>query len=259
MITVCTLALYFNVFDDYPIVVAANRDEHYDRPSAPPELGAGRPVVLAGKDLVAGGTWLGVNEHGLLAGILNRRVNQEPMNKNSFRSRGLLCLDLLALESAAHAAVYLQEHQGAIYQPFTLVLADAAGAWTASNFEDGMQTANLNRGLHVFSNTGAHDEGSEKNSRAYALFDAASAAESKGKPTQAGGWVTRLAKVLSDHNAGGNSDDPREALCVHGELSGTVSASILLYSRKERQFHTFYCPGSPCRNSFIECQHIAIR
>ena len=81
--------------DRYPVIIAANRDEHYDRPSAPPALWSTRPKILAGKDLLAGGTWLGVNEHGLLVGILNRRSNSEPDPLTQTRSRGLLCLDLL--------------------------------------------------------------------------------------------------------------------------------------------------------------------
>lgn len=257
--TVCTLALYFNVFDDYPMIVAANRDEHYDRPSAPAARSGRNPVILAGRDLVAGGTWLGVNDHGLLVGILNRRVNQEQTNKSGFRSRGLLCLDLLNLKSAARAAAYLQRRQEAIYQPFTLVLADQTDAWTVANFERRIQIARLDRGLHVFSNTGAHDERFEKSSRAYALFNEVSAKELDGNRTRADGWVARLAKVLSDHNVGGNSDDPRDAICVHGELSGTVSSSVLLYSGAEKQFLMFYCPAPPCRKSFAEPLAITVR
>src|SRR5258706_13330667 len=74
-LVVCTLALYFHCFASYPVIVAANRDEHYDRPTAPPALLNDEPAMIAGKDLRAGGTWLGVNEYGLAVGILNRRIN----------------------------------------------------------------------------------------------------------------------------------------------------------------------------------------
>jgi uncharacterized protein with NRDE domain len=96
----CTLAIFYNVFDGYPLLVAANRDERYDRPAMPPALIAADPKILAGKDLSAGGTWLGVNEYGLLVGILNRRLNREVSARLQVRSRGLLCLDLLRLRSA---------------------------------------------------------------------------------------------------------------------------------------------------------------
>ena len=100
----CTLALYFQCFDRYPLLVAANRDEHFDRPSAPPSLLNNRPKLIAGKDLSAGGTWLGVNEFGLMAGILNRRINNGvALPATVARSPGLLCLELLQLPSVAAA------------------------------------------------------------------------------------------------------------------------------------------------------------
>lgn len=253
----CTLALYFKVFEDYPIIVAANRDERYDRPSdAPGEIGR-NPVIVAGRDLLAGGTWLGVNQYGLLVGILNRRSNNNEHKTNDFRSRGLLCLDLLGFKSAAYAEANLHEGCEAVYQPFTLVFADGTEAWTAANFEQGMQTAKLEPGLHVFSNAGAHDERSEKHTRAYDLFNDRSARVAEhSEPTV--DWLARLKKVLSDHNPGGNSADPRDAICVHGELSGTVSSSIIVCSRAQKEFKAFYCPGPPCRNSFGESLQVPI-
>ena len=116
----CTLALYYKTFDEYPLVVAANRDEHYDRPSAPPALLNTKTEIIAGRDLRAGGTWLGVNEHGLLAGILNRRSDGEPEPRPATRSRGLLCLDILAFKSAADARAFVGTGPDD-YQPFTLL------------------------------------------------------------------------------------------------------------------------------------------
>jgi uncharacterized protein with NRDE domain len=81
----CTLALYFKVFTGYSVVVAANRDEHYERPSAPPSIIGGSPTIVAGRDLRAGGTWLGINEYGLLVGILNRRQQPGPVAHGAYR------------------------------------------------------------------------------------------------------------------------------------------------------------------------------
>ena len=72
------------------LVVAANRDEFYGRPSAPPsEI---EPGVVAGRDLVAGGTWLGMNRHGLFVAVTNRNA---PVRTADARSRGLLALEAL--------------------------------------------------------------------------------------------------------------------------------------------------------------------
>lgn len=73
-----------------PLTVAANRDEYLGRPSAPPsEI---EPGVIAGKDLQAGGTWMGVNRHGLFVAITNRRA---PSRTPESPSRGLLALEAL--------------------------------------------------------------------------------------------------------------------------------------------------------------------
>jgi uncharacterized protein with NRDE domain len=248
---VCTLALYFRVFDDYPLVVAANRDEHYDRPSASPALLPSTPKVFAGKDLRAGGTWLGVNEYGLLAGILNRRSNGDQSPPSTSRSRGLLCLDLLKLGSAAEACSSLNGQERDFYQPFTLAFADQSEAWVAFNTGSKIETMRLEEGLHVFSSTATHNERSEKKERAYALFSAL-VPDLTAKSEDISSWIYILAKVLSDHTAGSNAGDRREAICVHSDVSGTVSSSILIYSRSERRFQTFFCAGPPCRNSFGE-------
>src|SRR5262249_37650477 len=64
----CTLAIYFKMTDDYPVVIAANRDEYLDRPAAKPTVLCDRPHIVGGKDLRAGGTWLGINEYGVVCG-----------------------------------------------------------------------------------------------------------------------------------------------------------------------------------------------
>ena len=247
----CTLALYFRVFDDYPLVVAANRDEHYDRPSTPPALLPSIPKVLAGKDLRVGGTWLGVNEYGVLAGILNRRANGDQSLPSSTRSRGLLCLDSLKFRSAAEACRSLNGQAQDFYQPFSLVFADGNEAWVAVNRDGNIDTQRLGDGLHVFSSAAAHDERSEKKERAYALFSAL-VPDLTRKSADISTWTSIFAKVLSDHTAGASAGDRREAICVYNDVAGTVSSSILIYSRSARRFHTFFCAGPPCQNSFGE-------
>ena len=69
---VCTLVVAWRVFETAPVCVAANRDESFDRPAAPPSVREGDPAVLAPRDERAGGTWLGYNEAGVLAAITNR-------------------------------------------------------------------------------------------------------------------------------------------------------------------------------------------
>ena len=249
-LSVCTLALYFQASKDFPLIVAANRDEHYDRPSVPPAVLKINPRVLAGQDIRAGGTWLGVNQHGVLAAVLNRRSDASGNAAAPTRSRGLLCLDVLTHKSAAAARKFLTAHREP-YQPFTLVFADSSRACFACNAAGHIRIVELSHGLHVFSNADTHDEYSEKRQRAYALFGAISA-ERQPLSASASSWIGVFKKVLSDHMSGNGVNDPRDAVCVHGDVSGTVSSTIIVFSALARQFRTFYCAGAPCRNDFSE-------
>jgi uncharacterized protein with NRDE domain len=83
----CVLAM---LLEPGRLLVAANRDERVDRPSAPPaEV---EPGVVAGRDLLAGGTWLGVNSHGLFVALTNRKI---PASTPDAPSRGLLAREAL--------------------------------------------------------------------------------------------------------------------------------------------------------------------
>jgi uncharacterized protein with NRDE domain len=253
---VCTLALYFQVSDDYPVIVAANRDEHFTRPSAPPLLLATDPPIVGGKDLVSGGTWLGVNADGLLVGVINRRPPKQQTALADVRSRGLLCLDLLHLKDTAQCLTFLSAHKEERYQPFTLLFCDRHSAYVSANVSETIRSMQLTPGLHVFSNTMIHDERTEKMDRAYTLF--AGLLNDKELPATPPDWILPLGKVLSDHSLG-NRDEPREAICVHGESSGTVSSSIIFYSARESRFRTFFCSGPPCQNSFSERLRVKVR
>jgi uncharacterized protein with NRDE domain len=249
---VCTLALYFRVLEDYPLIVAANRDEHYDRPSSAPAVIASNPKIVAGKDLRAGGTWLGVNEHGFLAAVLNRRSDDEQPPPPRSRSRGLLCLDLLNHGSAAQARASLEHERQNLYQPFTLVFSDHDEAYAAFNLEKKIEIMPLHPGLHVFSSAAKHNERSEKKERAYTLFSSLLPALKKNI-ANVSLWTATFSPVLSDHAMGnGNGGNSNEAICVHHDVSGTVSSSIIIYCRRERRFRTFYCAGPPCQNAFTE-------
>ena len=236
------------MFEDFPLVLAANRDEHFDRPSAPPARIASEPKIIAGIDLRAGGTWLGVNDRGVVAGILNRRLNGE-IQPGDLRSRGQLCQDLLKFRSPAEAQGYLENHR-LRYNPFTAVVADGRHALVTYNDSDGtIIVMPLEPGLHVFSSAAQFDARSAKADRAYSLF-ARSARESEPARRNSTDAIASLQPVLADHSSLPGSHDPADAICVHRESSGTVSSSILRFDKKLSRFECFYCDGPPCRNQF---------
>src|SRR5262249_9224945 len=100
MLTMCLLAIFFRIAEDAPLIVGANREEAYARGGEPPQLLDGPCRAVGGRDPVAGGTWLAVNEHGVVIAVTNRPKMQLPAAP---RSRGLLARDLLACTTAAAA------------------------------------------------------------------------------------------------------------------------------------------------------------
>ena len=245
---VCTLAVYFRAFDDFPLIIAANRDEHYDRPSAAPSLLPTTPKIVSGRDLRAGGTWLGCNARGVVVGILNRHLNDDPPLLPSARSRGALCRDLLMQNSATEATELLRGHR-IRYNPFTVLFADPHAAYVAHNEDQAILNQRLDAGLHVFSSAADFELHSSKARRAEALF-----AEVKNRVPLLGfdlsASIKMLQAVLADHSLPPGSTNPGDAICVHRETSGTVSSSILFFSQSRSRFESYYCKGPPCRNSF---------
>ena len=253
----CTLALYFKVFSGYSMVVAANRDEHYDRPSAPPSIIGGSPTIVAGRDLRAGGTWLGINEYGLIVGILNRRQQPGSVAHVAYRSRGLLCLELLRLRQVAELDQVFLDLAPGDYQPFTVVCADTDRACVAYNTDQTIKRIELSDGLHIFSNSFEFGAPSEKVDRVYQLFLKLS--EDCDRQFSAGAYLNGAAKALGDHALTDHLNDPRDAVCVHGDISGTVSSSIIFFSDAGRQFQMHYCAGAPGQNPFSLYSILGVR
>jgi uncharacterized protein with NRDE domain len=130
----CLLLFAWQAHPRHRLVVAANRDEVYERPAAPLSPWDDAPDVLAGRDLRAGGTWMGLTCDGRWAALTNVR---DPLNpRPATRSRGALVADYLTGPgSAAETAAHVHRQRDA-YDGFNLVLADAEAAWAVSTRAD---------------------------------------------------------------------------------------------------------------------------
>lgn len=133
----CTLAILRRPDHAWPVLIAANRDEMEGRPWRPPARHwPDRPEVMAGLDEEAGGTWLGLNDHGVVAGVLNRRGSLGPAPGS--RSRGELPLEALDHADAVEGATALGALDGHAYRSFNMVLADNRDAyWLRGHGPDG--------------------------------------------------------------------------------------------------------------------------
>ncbi|MGQ9427169.1 NRDE family protein [Gilvimarinus sp. F26214L] len=116
------ILLAYKAHSELPVVVAANRDERYDRPSRPAGFWPDHPELLAGMDLEAGGTWLGITRNGRFAAVTNFRAGQR--RAGTFRSRGELTREFLV--GGASPADYARDvvRRGADYQGFNLLLGN---------------------------------------------------------------------------------------------------------------------------------------
>lgn len=119
----CTLVILRRPGTAWPVLLAANRDEMAERPWAPPARHwSDRSEVVAGQDLLSGGSWLGVNDHGVVAAILNRYGSLGPAPGK--RSRGELVLEALDHADAREAAEALAAIESRAYRSFNAVVAD---------------------------------------------------------------------------------------------------------------------------------------
>ena len=145
----CLIAFGWKPASDLHLLVVANRDEFHGRPSAPLDSWPDQPDLLAGRDLEAKGTWLGVSRQGRLAAVTNVRLPTP--RAGGLRSRGDLAVNYLLDRSppAAHLAAL----QAALpqYGPCNLLLADADGASYAST-QPGIPAQSLAPGLYGLSN-----------------------------------------------------------------------------------------------------------
>ena len=132
----CTLAILRRPEHDWPVIIGANRDEMIDRPADPPgRHWPDRAEVVAGRDRLAGGSWLGLNDWGVAAAVLNRHGSLGPAA--GLRSRGELVLEALDHADAVAAARALGDLDPVAYRSFNLILADNRDAFWLRHAETG--------------------------------------------------------------------------------------------------------------------------
>jgi uncharacterized protein with NRDE domain len=148
----CTIVVLHGVRADFPTVIATNRDEFYGRAASGPVRLLEQPVTVGGRDLVKGGTWMGVTRDGLFVGVTNQRTVVPP--DPSKRSRGELVMDALRLGERGAIARMLRGLDGRDYNAFNLLWGDAQALFAAYAREDSqeLEIERVPNGLHVLPN-----------------------------------------------------------------------------------------------------------
>lgn len=145
------MCLVLFALDAHPtqrLVVLANRDEFYARPTAPSSWWSDAPNVLAGRDLEAGGTWMGVTRSGRWTAVTN--VRDPASLRESARSRGELTRDFLMSDTPPHAYASHVFRQRDVYNGFNLLVGDLQETWIVSTRLP--EPRPLNAGVYGLSN-----------------------------------------------------------------------------------------------------------
>src|SRR5438445_726831 len=144
----CLIVLAWRTHPRYRLIVAANRDEYFGRPTAPAAFWDDHPGVLAGRDLEAGGTWLGITPQGRFAALTNYRNPAD--QKTGAPSRGALVSDFLTGSTGPGEYVREIEKRARDYNGFSLLAGDTVSMYFFSN--RGGHAARVEPGVHGLSN-----------------------------------------------------------------------------------------------------------
>lgn len=239
----CLILTALNAHPDYRLVVAANRDEFYERPTAPLSIWDDARGVIAGRDLRGGGTWMGVTADGRFAAVTNYRDGRAKANPGA-ASRGLLVADYLATRVGPDD--YVQQIEPVAYDGYNLLVGDLDSIHYATN--RGESPKRLEPGIHGLSNALLNTEwpkvAAGKQALADALESSTGAAELETRLLQALADGSQAeADRLPDTGVGLELERLLSAIHIQSPAYGTRSSSVLIAQRDgrvsivERQTH----------------------
>lgn len=207
--------------------------------------------MVAGLDVVGGGSWLGLNDHGLVAAVLNREGELGP--RADKRSRGELVLEALDHAEASAAAGALADLHPDAYRPFNLVLADPRDAYWLRHGGDGeIRVHPIPTGLHMLTAGELDDPAQARISRFLPQFRAV--AEPDPASGDWAGWVALLRRRDVEPRQVSTASMNLQGLRVDGEDFGTVASSLIAvpaYPGFNRRPIFLHADGAPDEASFV--------
>jgi len=245
----CTLVFALDVLGAHTVLLATNRDEDPARPSEPPQVLGRDPLVVGGRDVTGGGTWLALRPGAAAAGeaapspavamLLNRR--DPTPGKSGRRSRGLLTLDVAAAPDPRARA--LAEAEIGHYAPCSLVWLSPGGSWHLSIRAGHAPTLDpIAPGWHAITHFELDDPSDPRASWALTRL-------SGRKPATRDDAEARLTSIVASHGGGS-----APAFCLHDGRAPTVSAAMLWLAPGEVSYR--HAPGRPCVTAFEDWTHL---
>jgi uncharacterized protein with NRDE domain len=262
----CLLVVVSRLDPGAPLVVGANRDERLERPAtAMTVLHDAGPRIVGGRDEIAGGTWLAVNAHGVVAGLTNRPSPDGPLPAR--RSRGELPLALAQHREAASAVEeFVTRFRPSQYNPAWLLVGDRTSLYAldmTGGDGDVPTVEALGPGVHILENNPLH-AGSPKEAHVRARLGNVATLEGEA-------LIGRMHAVLVDHSVPdtvtvstavptavpttGSAPRPVATLaaCVHTDDYGTRSSTIVSVPAVAASFpRVLVADGHPCTSAFVD-------
>jgi uncharacterized protein with NRDE domain len=249
----CLILFSFNTQPGFRLILAANRDEFYARPTRPLSVWTDFPEVYGGRDLKEGGTWLGISRRGRLAALTNFRDPAHQLLQAP--SRGLLINSFLTGDAPPADHLEQLQKNAHRYNGFNLLASDQTGIWYCSNRGNGI--LKLQPGFYGLSNH---------------LIDTEWPKVSQGKKrlkillNRRGGWDTEdLFTLLADRTVAADRDLPDTGVGLEWERTlsplfitspnyGTRSSTVLLIetSGKVTLLERSFAAGNPFGDSVGE-------
>ncbi|MGM0381504.1 MAG: NRDE family protein [bacterium] len=238
MIKICFVTGWLNRRKCVPLIIAANRDEEYDRGGEEPKLREGENYsFIAPRDPRAGGTWIGINSSGVLAALTN---NSGASSESAPLSRGRIVADILKKsETASEATKLLEKIEPDKYRDFSLVTVDPEQILYFSSEHNSTAVDKQTEGSFFLSNRATFELFSP---REVVKFPWGSHS-GEAKPERLRG---RLQNFCRQHR----SIRTHGELCRHEDNFGTVSSSIILMDLTRRRLIYDFAAGAPCETTY---------
>lgn len=215
----CLIAIAHRPGAVFPLIVAANRDEDYDRPTVPAHFWEDAPYVIGGRDVLHGGSWLAITRRGRLAAVTNLRGSEKPPQG---RSRGELVGGFVTTSRAPILYSQSVAAEARQFAGFHLFAGQAGEALTQVSAGIARE---LEPGIHALSNAPAGETWPKVAAAERAMSEAL-------EDRSAGSVMTRLLKFLGAHNG----LPLEEEVFVVGNRYGTRSSAVIVYGEGDAYF-----------------------
>lgn len=259
----CTIIILKNVHPEYPVIVAANRDEYLSRRTSNAMVLTKSPRTVGGRDEKSGGTWMGANEYGIFAAVTNQRTFAAADAKKA--SRGDIPIEILKTRMIEDARAYVEGLDPTNYNPFNILFGNKTEMWVAYA-HPGVTKMSLEPvpdGVHVLPNDVLDSPAFSKVVRVVDLLG-----NTLDVPFPV--LLKRLQQVLGNHDTPAFEHVPMppnnniltravaqqlDAICVHTPTYGSRSATVIALDNEGVAEYRF-ANGPVCRTDFVDVRSL---